>query len=289
MNASSDRRTQALLGARGAIALAVCVAALLAYLALELHLGDLVPRAGGARIAADFFGSALRPALDWESSTPPLGATSFLHTVGAALRRTLVFALAALSLALALGLPLGLVASRWQEAGALANTTPARRRIRTLRRSARVLIALLRSVHELVWAVVFLAALGLNSAAAVVAIAIPYAGVLAKVFSELLDEAPPEAARALRAAGLSSPAVFLLGTLPRALPDMTAYAFYRFECATRSAAVLGFFGFPTIGYGIRQSFEDLHYAEVWTQLWALAAVVLLLEAWSAAWRKRFVA
>ena len=83
--------------------------------------------------------------------------------------------------------------------------------------------------------------------------------------------------------------VFLFGALPHALPDMAAYAFYRFECAVRSSAILGFFGYETLGFYLRASFEDLHFREVWSYLYALIALVLLLEAWSGALRRRFVA
>ena len=57
----------------------------------------------------------------------------------------------------------------------------------------------------------------------------------------------------------------------------------------RSSAVLGFFGFTTVGLYLKQSFENLHYREVWTYLYGLILVVLLLEAWSAQLRRRFVA
>jgi phosphonate transport system permease protein len=93
----------------------------------------------------------------------------------------------------------------------------------------------------------------------------------------------------LRGAGASPLQVFAFGLVPRAAPDLAAYSFYRFECAVRSAAVLGFFGFPTLGYAIAQAFENLHYREVWTYLYALLALVLLIETWSGALRRRFVA
>jgi len=60
-------------------------------------------------------------------------------------------------------------------------------------------------------------------------------------------------------------------------------------CAVRSSAILGFFGYETLGYYLRLSFENLHYREVWTYLYALLAMVLLLEGWSALLRRRFVA
>jgi len=137
--------------------------------------------------------------------------------------------------------------------------------------------------------VLCLAAFGLSELSAVIAIAIPYSGTLAKVFSELIDEAPRDAAHALRAAGASPVAVFIVGLLPRALPDCAAYALYRFECALRSSAVLGFFGYPTLGFFISASFENLHYGEVWTYLYTLLLLVVVVDWWSGAVRRRLVA
>ena len=77
--------------------------------------------------------------------------------------------------------------------------------------------------------------------------------------------------------------------LPRALPDMVAYALYRFECGLRSAAVLGFFGLPTLGYHLAASFENLHYGEVWTYLYTLLGLVILVDWWSGSVRRRLVA
>ena len=131
--------------------------------------------------------------------------------------------------------------------------------------------------------------MGLTPLAAVVAIAIPYAGVFAKVFSEMLDEAPRDTAAALRDAGASPLRAFLFGLVPRALPDMTGYAFYRFECALRSAAVLGFFGIPTLGLYVQLSFANAHYREVWSYLYAMFALVVTVDGWSGAVCRRMVA
>lgn len=279
----------AFLGRRGGVLVVVGALALVAYLMLGLRPAELVPTQGGARVAREFFAAAWQPALDWESSVVPSGSGSFLGRVAQAVVRTLCFAAASMSLALVLGTALGFLASSsWWRPD--EHTGGWRRALGPgLQVATRLLIACLRSVHELLWAVVLLAAFGLNSGAAVVALALPFSGVLAKVFSELLDEAPPESARALRAAGARPVPVFLVGTATRALPDMAAYAFYRFECAVRASAVLGFFGYETLGHYLKLSFESLYYREVWTYLYALLALVLVLEAWSAALRRRFVA
>jgi phosphonate transport system permease protein len=293
MHGSAIRKPFAI-GTRGYVIAGIAIAAACAWIALDAPIAGLVPQRGGARIVADFFGSALRPAFSYESEVPADTPPLLWQALGAA-RRTVVFAAAAMSLALVGGLALGFLGSTawWAD-----DRTGGRSRIaRFFRRSiapgvwfaTRVVIVAMRSVHELLWAVLFLAAFGLNTASAVIAIAIPYTGTLAKVFSEMIDEAPRDVAGALRAAGASPLSVFCFGLLPRAMPDMSAYAFYRFECAVRSSAILGFFGFPTLGYFISAAFDNLHYGEVWTYLYVLCALVVGIEAWSGALRRRFVA
>lgn len=277
------------IGARGRVLLAILVAGGLAAAWLRLAPAGLTPKPGGWQILRDFAAAAMRPALTHEVAPAFQGAAPFLVKLGLAVVRTVAFALAAMSLALPLGIALGFVAAdAWWRPEAFGGGRM-RHVARPMQVVIRVVIALMRSVHELLWAIVFLAAFGLNTATAAVALAIPFAGTLAKVFSEMLDEAHPGAARALHAAGASPLAVLVLGLAPRALPDMAAYAFYRFECAVRSSAVLGFFGYPTIGFHLQLAFEDLRYREVWSYLYAIAALVFAFEAWSGALRRRLVA
>jgi phosphonate transport system permease protein len=260
---------------QGLVLIVLLVVGLAAYLALGLELGGLLPNSGGFGLLGDFLGAALRPAFDYESGDFPADWLPFYQQLLIGLWRTIVFAAAAIGLSIVIGLPLAILAS---------SLVPLWVRI-----PCRALIAGMRSVHELLWAVVLLAAVGLNSAGAVLALTIPYAGTLAKIFSEMLDEAPREAFRAVRLSGSTRLQAFMGALLPRAAPDMAAYTFYRFECALRSAAVLGFFGYPTIGYYLKLAFENLHFREVWTWLYLMIVMVLLLEAWSSALRKRFVA
>jgi phosphonate transport system permease protein len=268
---------------RWRILVSILLAGVVAFFGLDLKLGHLIPTGGGLSLVGDFFSAAFMPAFTYESSASlPAGTQPFLFKVGAGLWTTLVYAVAAISLSLVIGMTLGVLASVsfWERR---------HRAWGTLRWTLRIFIAAMRSVHELLLAVVFLATLGINPAAAVLAITIPFSGTLAKVFSEMLDESPRAAADALTNLGATPLQVFFFGRLPRALPDIAAYGFYRFECAVRSSAVLGFFGFTTIGLYLRQSFENLHYREVWTYLYALILVVLLLEVWSSQLRRRFVA
>jgi phosphonate transport system permease protein len=278
--------------ARRTVLLLIVLTVVAAAVHLRLGPAGLMPSDGGLAVAAAFLRHAISPAVAYESDVPS-GTVPLVWKALAAARTTAIFAATAMSLALLAAIPLGFLASSSWWVDDRPSGSPGGRGRRALLMSlftaARVGIGLLRSIHELLWAVLLLAAFGLSQLTAVLAIAIPYAGILAKVFAEMLDEAPRDAALALRDAGASPLQVFAFGLVPRALPDMTAYAFYRFECALRSSAILGFFGFPTLGYFIAASFENLHYGEVWTYLYTLFLLVAVSDWWSGALRRRLVA
>lgn len=282
-------------GQRSLALLALLAAGVVAAALLPLSPRQLWPEEGGRALVLRFFSEALQPRFAHESSALPASAPSLIANALGAARRTLTFAVAAMSLALLAGLLLGCLSSTawWMDRGRATDAGPGPAGRRAVRWSVlvvcRVLIVALRSVHELLWAVLFLAALGLTPFSGVMALAIPFAGVLAKVFSEMLEEAPRRGAEALHQAGASALQVLAFGLLPAAAADMAAYTFYRFECAVRAAAVLGFFGYETLGLFIRTAFENNHFNEVWSYLYLLLALVLLVELWSGAVRKRFVA
>lgn len=233
---------------------------------------------GGLALLGELAAAALQPAL-WDSD----GRGIFLPAVALeAAGQTVALAAAAISLAVLGG---GLLAP-------LLSSSVTGRLPRWLGRplwlGSRGLAAALRSVHELLWATLLLAALGRSTTAAVLAIGLPFAGMLARVYAALLDEADPGPSRALERAGAGPLAALLLARLPQILPDAIAYTLYRFECALRASAVLGFFGLPTLGYHIALAARDVRPPEIWTFLYALLALVLLTEAWSGAVRRRLV-
>ncbi|MBI4298002.1 MAG: ABC transporter permease subunit, partial [Chloroflexi bacterium] len=152
----------------------------------------------------------------------------------------------------------------------------------------RFLLAFLRSVHELVWAWLFVVAIGLSPMAAVLALAIPYGGILGRIYSEILTDVPPQPLRALRAVGASPWKVLLYGRLPMALPDMLSYTYYRLECGIRAVAIMSFVGIGGLGYQIQLSLADLHYDQVWTLLYFLVALIVLVDLWSSVVRRRLV-
>ncbi len=278
-------------GGRGVALLSILVAGVVAFFSLGLDLRDLIPDRGGLTVLGKFFSRALSPALTYEASFVPEGTQPLLLKAIGSVFKTVLFAAAGLGLALLLGVVLGFFASNaWWVGDVSGNRNPIFRWVRrsmlpVVFVSARVLIAVMRSIHELLWATLFLAAFGLSDTTAVLALAIPYGGMLAKVFSEIVDEAPRDTVLALKGLGASPLQVFFFGLVTRAAPDLLAYLFYRFECAVRASAILGFFGYPTLGYYLAASFENLHYGEVWTYLYVLIALVSLLDWWSSAFRR----
>ena len=83
--------------------------------------------------------------------------------------------------------------------------------------------------------------------------------------------------------------MLLYGLMPLALADMISYTLYRFECAIRSAAIMSFVGLGGLGYEIQISLADLRYNEVWTFVLGLVVLVVTVDLWSGALRKRLVA
>ncbi len=142
----------------------------------------------------------------------------------------------------------------------------------------RLFCAGLRSVHELFWAFLFLPLLGLTPACGVLAIAVPYAGVFAKVFAEIRQEANPRVLAGLpRGAGALSR--FCYGVWPVIYPSVRNYTSYRFECALRSAAVLGFIGLPTMGYHLETAFREGLYGEAAALLLSFYLLIASLRLW----------
>lgn len=229
--------------------------------------GDLI-HSGGLRAIGEIFGATVRP--DISADTLALAFRASWTTVA--------YAAAGMTLPLALALPLGAIAS-----GVLARS-PVRQLAASI--PTRAFLAFFRSVHELVWAWLFVAALGLSPVAAVLALGIPYGGILGRIYAELLQDVPQAPIRALRTAGASEWRIFWHARLPMALPDMLSYTFYRFECAIRSSAIMSFIGLGGLGREIQLSLDDIAFGRMWTFLYFLIGVVLIVDLWSTAVRRR---
>jgi phosphonate transport system permease protein len=222
---------------------------------------------GGLSSLAQFLGAVFTPEL----------SPSFLRLTLESAWTTVAYAVAGICLAVALGLVLGVPAS-----GVLFRSSATR--VPAVA-GLRLLLGFLRAIHELVWAWLFVVAVGLSPMAAVMALAIPYGGILGRIYADILNDVPEQPLRALRTAGASELKVLVYGRIPMALPEMLGYSFYRLECAVRAVAVMGFVGIGGLGLQVQLSLNDLFYDEVWTLLYAIIGLVALVDLWSS-WVRR---
>ena len=139
-----------------------------------------------------------------------------------------------------------------------------------------------RSIHELIWALLFVSVLGIDPLVAVLAIAIPFGAQTAKVFAQILDGVDRHPLTAMRAGGARTAPALAYGLIPQAAPLLLSYAFYRFECAVRSSVILGVVGVGGLGQELVVSLQSRSWEEVWT----LIAAVLLLSAVVDVWSSR---
>lgn len=194
--------------------------------------------------------------------------------------RTLAYAVAGMTLAIIFALILGVLAS-----GVLSYSEP----IRHLSKGVfRGFLGFMRAINELIWAWFFVAAIGLSPYAAIFALAIPYGGTLGRIFADILNDVPKEPIKALKATGASRLQILFYGYLPIAKADMISYTMYRFECAVRSSTIMSFVGLGGLGFQIQLALQDLNYNKVWTYVFFLILLVLLIDFWSNLLRKRLV-
>ncbi|MFP6683763.1 MAG: ABC transporter permease subunit, partial [Polyangiaceae bacterium] len=224
--------------------------------------------ARGARQAADILGGLLRP---------DLGGAFLWHT-GRLLLESIAIGVAGVSLALLLGIPAALGAARSPQLVDPPGTPTLGHRCRTVTRWVmRGLLSLFRSVPDIVWAFIFVRLVGLGPLAAVLAIAISFAGILGKLYAEHIEACDPQTVRNLRATGHGSVSVFAYSIWPQVRQDWISYGLIRFECAIRSAAVLGVVGAGGIGAEIELSIRYFEYEKLGTAILALLGCMVLME------------
>ncbi len=216
---------------------------------------------------------------------PPATNPEFLAVVARETWRTVAIATAGISLALLLAAPMALIATAALSVSSLAGRmAPIPFAVRQAVRAAMVA---LRTVPELVWALVFVRVVGLGPSAGVLAIGLTYGGMLGKVFAEILESCDAQPTRVLLANGGGRLQAFFYGLLPQAAPELTSYAVYRWECAIRSSVVLGFVGAGGLGQQMDSSLKMLAASEVSTMLLVFFALVALADAVSA-WLRRLM-
>ena len=147
-------------------------------------------------------------------------------------------------------------------------------------------LAIPRAVHELVWGLLLLQVLGLHPYVAVAAIAIPYSALVARIWRDHLDSADHRPLNALISAGVQPLSALMTALNPGMGTVLMSYGGYRLECALRSATLLGVFGLGGLGTELQLTLQSLQFRELWTGLWVLSAVMLILEQLLRFWRGR---
>ena len=214
---------------------------------------------------------------------PPKLEPGFLLLVARETWRTVAIATAGIVLALGWAIPLALIAARPLSVSALSGRMawlPA-----VVRQAVRWLLMLLRSVPELIWALIFVRVVGLGPTSGVLAIALTYAGMLGKVYAEILESSDAQPTQNLLRNGSGRLQAFFYGLLPQSATELTSYTVYRWECAIRSTAVLGFVGAGGLGQQMDASMKMFNGSEVATMLLVFMALVWLADRASSLLRK----
>ncbi|KAF7957126.1 phosphonate ABC transporter permease [Cupriavidus sp. UYMU48A] len=236
------------------LAVAIAVAASFAYLSLDL----------GRLVSADAAAEILR---FLQTFFPPELSTAFLARTGGSMFETLAVSAVGTLCAAVLGFGLALPAS-----GLYGDA---------LRAFSRLLLNLLRSIPELVWAALTVLTVGLGPFAGTLALALHTAGVLGRLFAEALENAPRTPALALMENGTPAALVFVYGTLPCVWPQFLAYILYRWETNIRVAAILGFVGAGGLGQMLYFELSLFHMPQACTVIIAMLALAALVDIASA--------
>ena len=261
-----------------------------AWMRRVFWLGAAVVLLWPALVATEFKPWTLWHADNWKptrqfllSFVPPVVNAEFLKLVAQETWRTVAIATAGITLALLIAIPATLLSTRVLSLSALSGRMAAAAFL--LRQLLRWVLIVLRSVPELVWALVFVRVVGLGPTAGVLAIALTYGGMLGKVYGEILESGDVHASSSLMRLGSGRLQAFFYAILPTHAPELTSYTVYRWECAIRSSVVLGFVGAGGLGQQLDNSMKMFNGGEVATMLLVFVGLVALADAVSTALRR----
>jgi phosphonate transport system permease protein len=178
-------------------------------------------------------------------------------------------------LAVVFAVPLGLLSS--------ANIAPL-----WVRQPIRRLMDAARAINEMVFAMLFIVAVGLGPFAGVLALFVHTTGVLAKLFSEAVESIDPQPVEGIRATGASALEEIVYGVLPQVLPLWISYSLYRLESNVRSASVVGMVGAGGIGVVLWEIIRGFQYAETCAVMIIIVITVTVIDLISARIRKALV-
>ena len=219
------------------------------------------------------------------SFVPPAHSPDFLWLVVEATWQTIAIATAGLTLAWIAAVPLTIIANERLSISRLGTGRMGRVAAVT-RHAVRAILVVLRSVPELVWALLFVRLVGLGPTAGVLAIALTYTGMLGKVYAEILESSDDHATENLLRNGSGRLAALMYGALPESASELVSYTIYRWECAIRGSVIMGFVGAGGLGQRMDESMRMLAGDEVMTMLLVFMLLVACADGVSKLLRRR---
>lgn len=154
--------------------------------------------------------------------------------------------------------------------------------------SGKVVLSIVRTIPEIVMAILFIKAVGPGAFAGVLALGLHSIGMLGKLYSEAIENLDLGPAEALTASGANRLQVLWFGVLPQVLPDFMSFTLYRFEINVRSAAILGIIGAGGIGTPLIFALEARSWPRVAIILYGIIIMVTLIDWISGYIRRRLV-
>ncbi|WP_228124556.1 PhnE/PtxC family ABC transporter permease [Glaciimonas soli] len=216
---------------------------------------------------------------------PPAHSIEFLKIVVSSTWDTIAIATMGMTLALVGTIPMTLLVTQRLSISSLGGARMGLFAI-AVRQSARWLLVLLRSVPELVWALLLVRIVGLGPTAGVIAIALTYCGMLGKVYAEILESSDAQASNSLLNNGSGRIAALLYGALPESAAELVSYTVYRWECAIRGSVVMGFVGAGGLGQRMDESLKMMAGDELATMLIVFVLLVAAADGVSKMLRRR---
>jgi phosphonate transport system permease protein len=205
---------------------------------------------------------------------PPNAAPDRLSLIGEGLIESMQIAVLSTALGILLSLPVGMIAAR--------NISPA-----WLSWTGRIIIALCRSFHPMIIAILFVKAVGFGALAGVLALVVASIGFIGKLFCEAIEEMNMKQVEAVRATGASWVNVIIMGVLPQVMARFIGFSAYQLDSNLRNSTMVGIVGGGGIGAALFTAYQRFDYDVVMTILLAIIAIILVSELLSGWLRRLF--
>ncbi|MDX8403571.1 MAG: phosphonate ABC transporter, permease protein PhnE [Mariprofundaceae bacterium] len=263
--------------------IAILVLALLVVLSvkgLDIDIGLILSMEGLWQIGSYFY-----------DLFPPDLSSDFLNEVFIASVETLAISIMGTVFAIPVAIVLSLFATRKLVVTGRASgkeNNRGRRLYNSMTFVSRTILNVLRSIPELLWAIIFILIVGLGPFAGVLALALHTGGVLGKLYADVLENVDPQPVEAIAVTGVGRVSLFFYSVLPQALPQCLSYTLYRWEMNIREATILGFVGAGGIGLYFYKAINLFHVDRVLTLIIVVYIMVNLVDSLSQYIRKKLL-